>query len=68
MVDIIDTYAFLEALFRRSVRTLVSSVVLALALFTLLLLVLAFFRPLILILVVAVGVILIVDNLREIWS
>ncbi len=34
----------------------------------LLLLVFAFFRPLVLALVVAVGVLLIVDNLREIWS
>jgi hypothetical protein len=68
LLILLGSYAFLEALFRRSVRTLVSSVVLALALFTLLLLVLAFFRPLVLILVVAVGVLLIVDNLREIWS
>lgn len=68
LLILLGSYAFLEALFRRSVRVLVSSVVLALALFTLLLLVLAFFRPLVLALVVAVGVLLIVDNLREIWS
>jgi hypothetical protein len=67
MLILLGSYAFLEALFRRSVRTLVSSVVLALALFTLLLLVITFFRPLALALVVAIGLILIVDNLREIW-
>ncbi len=64
---LVGIYAFLEALFRRSVRTLISSLVVALALFTLLLLLIAFVRPIVIGLVVVVGLILIVGNLREVW-
>ncbi len=64
---LVGIYAFLEALFRRSIRTLISSVVVALALFTLLLLLITFVRPIVIGLVVIIGLLLIVDNLREIW-
>jgi hypothetical protein len=64
---LVSIYACLEALFRRSVQVLLSRVVVALALFSLLLLVIAFFLPLVLALVVVVGLLLIIDNLREVW-
>ena len=68
VIVLIGIYAFLDALFRRSVRTLISSVVVALALFTLLIVIIAFFRPIFIGLVVLIGLILMVGNLREIWS
>jgi FtsZ-binding cell division protein ZapB len=64
---LVGVYAFLEALFRRSMRALISSVVVALALLTLLLLLITFVRPIVIGLVVVIGLLLIVDNLREIW-
>ena len=65
---LVGIYAFLEALFRRSVRTLISSVVVVLALFTLLLLFISFAQPIVFVVVVLIGLILIVGNLREVWS
>jgi hypothetical protein len=68
LLVLLGIYAFMEALFRRSIQKLVSAVVVALALFTMLLLFLAFLRPVVLVLVVLVGLVLIIDNLREVWS
>jgi hypothetical protein len=68
LLVLLGIYAFMEALFRRSIQKLVSAVVVALALFTMLLLFLAFLRPVVLLGVVLIGLILIIDNLREMWS
>ncbi len=65
---LVGLYAFLEALFRRSVRALISSVVVALALFSLVLLLITFVRPVVIGVVVIIGLVLIVGNLREVWS
>jgi hypothetical protein len=65
---LIGIYAFLESLFRRSVRALVRSMVMVLALVTLLILFITFFRPIVLVVVVVIGLVLIVGNLREVWS
>jgi hypothetical protein len=67
LLVLLGVYAFMEALFRRSVRLLVSAVVVALALFTIIILFLTFWHPVILIGMVLVGLFLIVDNLREVW-
>jgi hypothetical protein len=68
LLVLLGVYAFMEALFRRSIRTLVSRVVVALALFTMVLLFIAFVRPIVLALMVLVGLLLIIDNLHEVWS
>lgn len=68
LLVLLGVYAFMEALFRRSIRTLVSTVVVALALLTLLLLLITFFLPVVLVAVVLIGLILIIDNLREVWT
>jgi hypothetical protein len=68
LLVLLGIYAFIEALFRRSIQKLVSAVVVALALFTMLLLFIAFLRPVVLGGVVLIGLLLIIDNLREVWS
>lgn len=67
LLVLLGVYAFMEALFRRSIRLLVSAVVVALALFTMVLLFITFWRPVVLVGIVLVGLLLIIDNLREVW-
>ncbi len=68
LLVLLGIYAFMEALFRRSIRTLVSALVVALALFTMLVLFITFARLVILVVLVLIGLFLIIDNLREVWS
>ena len=68
LLVLLGIYAFMEALFRRSIRTLVSTLVVALALFTMVILFIAFLRPVVLALMVLLGLLLIIDNLHEVWS
>jgi hypothetical protein len=68
LLVLLGIYAFMEALFRRSIRTLVSAVVVALALFTMVILFITFWRPVVLGGLVLIGLLLIIDNLREVWS
>ncbi|HEY7350208.1 MAG TPA: hypothetical protein VH599_17955 [Ktedonobacterales bacterium] len=68
LLVLLGIYAFMEALFRRSIRTLVSAVVVALALFSMLVLFITFLRPVALVALVVIGLVLIIENLREVWS
>jgi hypothetical protein len=63
---LLGVYAFFEVLFHRDMQLWVSRLVVALALLTLLVLLVQFIRPVVLVTVVAVGVLIIVENLREV--
>jgi hypothetical protein len=67
-VALIGIYAFLEALFHRSLTQWLRVCVVALALLTLLILLLQFYQEVLLVVVVLVGVLIIVDNLREVLA
>lgn len=62
---LVAIYAFLESLFRRQVQILLRRGAVALAVITLLLILFQFFRPVAVTLLVLSGVLVIIDNLRE---
>jgi ABC-type multidrug transport system fused ATPase/permease subunit len=66
VVALIGVYAFMEALFHRSLAQLLRACVVALALLTLLVLLLQFYQAVLLVAVVLVGLLIIIDNLREV--
>jgi hypothetical protein len=66
VVALIGVYAFMEALFHRNLTQWLRACVVALALLTLLILLLQFYQEVLLVVVVLVGVLIIVDNLREV--
>jgi len=62
---LLGVYAFIEALFHRTLDGLIRGVAVALAVVATLVIVIQFALPLLLALVVLVGIFILVDNLRE---
>lgn len=65
VLALLGVYSFIEALFRRQVQMLIRYIVIGLALVTALVLVYEFFWKLVMTLVVLAGVLIIVENVRE---
>lgn len=65
VLALLGVYSFIEALFRRQIQMLVRYIVVALALITALVLIYEFFWELVVTLVVLAGILIIVENLRE---
>jgi chromate transport protein ChrA len=61
-------FAFLEALFKRRVQNFISNFVVGLALVTMLVLVVKFFKPVLVVLALLTGLLIIIDNARELRS
>jgi hypothetical protein len=68
VVALLGIYAFMEALFHRGLAQWLTACVVALAILTLFILLLQFFQQVLLVAVVLVGVLIIVDNLREVLT
>jgi hypothetical protein len=68
LVSMLGIFAFLEALFKRRVQNFISNFVVGLALLTMMVLLLEFFKPVIVVLALLTGLLIIIDNARELRS
>jgi len=68
LLALIGIYGFMEALFQRQIQTLVRYIVVGLALVSTLILVYEFFPFIVVFLVLSAGILVIIDNLRELRS
>lgn len=68
LVSMLGIFAFLEALFKRRVQNFISNFVVGLALVTMLVLVVKFFKPVLVVLALLTGLLIIIDNARELRS
>jgi hypothetical protein len=67
-IALIGAYATIDAIFHRNIETWLARVVVALAIVTVLVLVVEFFRPLAFVAIVLVGLFIMVDNAREVFT
>lgn len=65
LLSMSGVFTFLEALFKRRMQNFISNAVVGLALLTLLVLLIEFFKPVIVLLALLVGLLIIIDNARE---
>lgn len=65
LLSMLGIFAFLEALFKRRMQNFVSNFVVGLALLTMLVLLFEFFKPVIVLLALLTGLLIIIDNARE---
>ena len=65
LITMLGVFTFLEALFKRRMQNFISNAVVVLALMTVLLLLYEFFKPVIVALALLIGLLIIVDNARE---
>ncbi len=65
LLSMLGIFAFLEALFKRRAQNFISNFVVGLALLTMLVLLIEFFKPVIVVLALLTGLLIIIDNARE---
>ncbi len=67
LLALLGVYFFIESLMRRQVQTLIRYLVVGLAMITALVLLYEFFWPIVATLILLAGVLIIIENIRELW-